>query len=145
MAGPIVSISSLPRMPASPACGLRPTTPTRGRATPRCLRRLVTARSLAEDNGVAERCRFETAGFEALEAVSGDFDVALANIYADVIAENVTLLRAGLAPEGGFAFSGCPADHAPVTRAAIEAAGLVVEEQRQRGRWTTFLGVKLAK
>jgi ribosomal protein L11 methyltransferase len=94
---------------------------------------------LAEQNGVADRCRFVTAGCEVL----GDgaaFDVVLANIYADIIQENAADLRAALARGGWFAFRGCPVHHVDATRAAIESAGLVVEVERVRGRWLTFVG-----
>jgi ribosomal protein L11 methyltransferase len=97
------------------------------------------ATELAERNAVADRCRFVTAGFEALDG-SGPFDVVLANIYADVIQARAVDLRAVLAPGGWFAFSGCPVNHAVATRAAIERAGFVIEEERVRGRWHTFVG-----
>jgi len=101
----------------------------------------VAASRLAEDNGVAERCRFLTAGFECLESVAaGPFDVVLANIYADVIAEHAGTLRSVLAEGGWFAFSGCPAHHAAATEAAILASGLRLAETRVRGRWHTFVG-----
>ena len=100
----------------------------------------VAARGLAVDNGVTERCRFQTAGFECLEGVSGDFDVVLANIYSDIIAEHAALLRSRIAPEGWFAFSGSPAHHAESTRSAILAAGLALDEVLVRGRWHTFVG-----
>ena len=37
MAGMMISISSVPNMPSSPACGLSPPTKIFGRATPSCL------------------------------------------------------------------------------------------------------------
>ena len=95
------------------------------------------ANALASDNAVAERCRFATGGFEH---VRGTFDVVLANIYSDVIQLHARDLRAAIAPDGWFAFSGCPMHHADATRAAIAAAGLALEEERVRGRWHTFVG-----
>lgn len=101
----------------------------------------VAASRLALDNGVADRCRFLTAGFECLESVAaGPFDVVLANIYADVIAEHARTLRSVLAEGGWFAFSGCPDHHAAATEAAIRASGLHLSETRVRGRWHTFVG-----
>ena len=97
------------------------------------------ATELAEQNGVADHCRFVTAGFEALEG-AGLFDVVLANIYADVIQAHAADLRAVLAPGGWFVFSGCPVNRVADTRTSIERAGLVIEEVRVRGRWHTFVG-----
>lgn len=98
------------------------------------------ASELAEQNGVANVCRFETAGFEALAGARGTFDVVLANIYSDIIQQHATTLRDALAPDGWFAFSGCPVHHAEATRAAILRAGLALDEERIRGRWHTFVG-----
>jgi ribosomal protein L11 methyltransferase len=97
------------------------------------------ASELAQTNGVADRCRFVTAGLETLTGLP-PFDVVLANIYADVIQAHAAELREALAPAGWFAFSGCPVHHASTTRTAIERAGFVIEEERVRGRWHTFVG-----
>jgi ribosomal protein L11 methyltransferase len=97
------------------------------------------ATELASNNGVADRCRFVTAGFESL-AGSAPFDVVIANIYADVIQTHAADLRSALAPGGWFVFSGCPVNRVPGTRRAIESAGFVIEEERVRGRWHTFVG-----
>jgi ribosomal protein L11 methyltransferase len=98
------------------------------------------ATELARDNGVAGRCEFRTGGFEVLRDGEQEFDVVLANIYSDVIQEHALGLASRLSDEGWFAFSGCPDQHHAPTLAAIEAAGLVVEEPLQRGRWHTFVG-----
>jgi len=100
------------------------------------------ASELAATNGVSDRCRFVAGGFEALAARPGPYDVVLANIYSDVIQAFAPQLRDALAPNGWFAFSGCPMHHAAPTRAAILAAGLVIEEERARGRWHTFVGTR---
>ncbi len=100
--------------------------------------RIATA--LAADNGVADRCEFRGGDFSALADDETGFDVVLANIYSDVVQAHAVDLARRLAPGGWFAFSGCPDRHAAPTRAAIEAAGLRVTEQRPRGRWYTFLG-----
>lgn len=97
------------------------------------------ASALAADNGVADRARFATGGFELLEG-AGAFDAVLANIYADVVQAHAARLARALRPGGWFAFSGCAADHARATAAAIAAAGLELEEERVRGRWHTFVG-----
>lgn len=98
------------------------------------------ATELAVGNGVGDRCRFVSGGFETLAARTGPHDVVLANIYSDVIQAFAPRLRDALAPRGWFAFSGCPAHHAEPTRAAIRAAGLSIDEERARGRWHTFVG-----
>lgn len=95
---------------------------------------------LARANGVLERCDLRTAGFELLDAERGPFDVVLANIYSDVVQGHARTMAERLVRGGWFAFSGCPQPHAAETRRAIEAAGLVVEEERVRGRWHTFAG-----
>jgi ribosomal protein L11 methyltransferase len=98
------------------------------------------AQALAADNGVDDRCRFRTAGFEAIGAET--FDCVLSNIYADVIQAEVERLRDALRPGGWFAFSGCSADHARATEASIRRAGLVLDAIRVRGRWHTFVGTR---
>ncbi len=99
----------------------------------------VHANELARNNGVADRCRFVTAGFESLAEVA-PFDVVIANINADVIQAHAHDLRRVLAIGGWFAFSGCPVNRVPDTRRAIESAGFAIEEERVRGRWHTFVG-----
>jgi len=100
------------------------------------------ADELAEDNGVEARCEFRGGDFSVLHEDDSGFDVVLANIYSDVIQAHAVQLAARLAPDGWFMFSGCPDRHVPETRAAMEAAGLVIDELRSRGRWYTFLGHK---
>jgi len=99
------------------------------------------ASQLARDNGVTT-CEFRTGGFEVLREGESNFDVVLANIYSDVIQEHAVNLAGRLAESGWFAFSGCPHHHLEPTVAAIEAAGLVIDEPLQRGRWHTFVGHK---
>jgi ribosomal protein L11 methyltransferase len=94
---------------------------------------------LAQNNGVADQCRFVTADFESLTGVP-PFDVVIANIYADVIQAHAHDLRRLLASGGWFVFSGCPVNRVAETRRAIESAEFVIEEERVRGRWHTFVG-----
>lgn len=94
---------------------------------------------LMEDNGLTGRADFRLGGFEVLR--EGErFDVVLANIYSDIISEHAHDLAARIEPGGWFAFSGCPVHHSRETRACIEQAGLVIEEERVRGLWHTFVG-----
>jgi ribosomal protein L11 methyltransferase len=100
------------------------------------------ARELAEWNGVAKACEFRAGGFEVLGTGDEDrnFDAVLANIYADLIQAHAADLAARLRPGGWFAFSGCVRDKREATLAAIERAGLEIEEIGSRGRWDTFQG-----
>ncbi len=94
---------------------------------------------LMADNELTASASFRTGGFEVLNP-DESFDVVLANIYSDVIATHAKDLAARLRPGGWFAFSGCPVQHSRETRAAIQVAGLVIEEERIRGLWHTFVG-----
>ncbi len=99
-----------------------------------------SARELAGLNGVADRCEFRHGDFSVLTDADSNFDVVFANIYADVLQAHAPELAARLSPNGWFAFSGCRSDHRDATADALERAGLVVEEERQMGRWVTFVG-----
>jgi ribosomal protein L11 methyltransferase len=101
---------------------------------------LPYALELARANAVTGRCDLRVAGFELLAAERGPFDVVIANIYSDVIQGHARDLAERMAHGGWFVFSGCPQPHAAETRRAVEAAGLVVEEERVRGRWHTLAG-----
>jgi ribosomal protein L11 methyltransferase len=98
------------------------------------------ARELAERNGVLDRCRFATGGFELLPVRERPFDGLVANIYSDVLQQHAADFRACLRPGGWFALSGCPAQHAEATEHALRAAGLLVRERPVRGRWHSFTG-----
>lgn len=98
------------------------------------------ARDLAERNGVSDRCRFATGGFELLPVREHPFDGLLANIYSDVLQLHAADFRACLRPGGWFALSGCPAQHAEATDAALTAAGLSITSRPVRGRWHSFVG-----
>lgn len=99
-------------------------------------------RELAHQNGVGPRCAFRTGDFSCLESGDTDFDVVLANIYSDVIQAYATDLRDRLRPGGWFAFSGCPVHHRQATADAIHSAGLRLETELRRGRWSTFFGTR---
>lgn len=98
------------------------------------------ANDLARRNGVDARARFETGGFERLADQEGAFDLVLANLYSDVLVERGAELVAALRPGGIAVASGCPAHRVDETRAALERGGLAIEEERRRGRWSTFVG-----
>ncbi len=100
-----------------------------------------SARALAHDNGVGHRCEFRRGDFDVL-APRERFDGLLANLYSDLLQSHATQLAAWLEPRGWFAISGCSAENAAATRAALESAGLAIEDERQRGRWSCFLGTR---
>lgn len=100
------------------------------------------AAALAEQNGVAGRCELRRGGFEVLTHADVELDAVLANLYADLIQDAAGDLARRLLPGGWFVFSGCPAAKRDATLAAILAAGLAVQDERVRGRWHTFAGVR---
>lgn len=97
------------------------------------------ANELAQRND-ADRTEFRTGTLDCIQVQEGPFDVLLANIYSDVIQSEAGRLARYLAPDGWFAFSGCPLHHLEATREAIQAADLHIDEERLRGRWMTFVG-----
>lgn len=99
-----------------------------------------SATALANDNGVGDLCTFREGDFAELDRVDGSFDVVLANIYADVLMTYCWDLRQRMTPDAWFCFSGCRIDHVDATREALLASELVVDEERLRGRWMTFVG-----
>ncbi len=103
------------------------------------------ADALAGANGVAERCEFRRGGFEVLTHRDVAFDLVVANLYADLLQDVACDLGSRLRPGGGFVFSGCAADKAAATRAALAPAGLWVRVERVRGRWHSFAGERLGE
>jgi len=95
---------------------------------------------LARRNDLATVCEFRTGGVECIQGEEGPFDAVLANLYSDLLQQHAAAFARWLAPDGWFAFSGCPDRDGEATRAAIEAAGLRVDETRRRGRWLAFVG-----
>lgn len=76
----------------------------------------------------------------SLDAVSGAYDLVLANILAPVILE---MAQSGLAtrvrPGGMLVVSGILVEQAPEVTAALEAVGLLVAEQQQSGDWMALV------
>lgn len=103
-----------------------------------------TADALAQANGAAGRCAFRTGGFEVLRGGDRGFDAVVANLYSDLLRSEAGELAGRLRPGGWFAFSGCALAHRDPTVEALRAAGLAIEEERRRGRWCTFVGVRPA-
>jgi ribosomal protein L11 methyltransferase len=95
---------------------------------------------LARRNGVADRCRFRTGGFEVLDEHAEPFDGVFANLYSDLIQRHAGRLAERLRSGGWCVFSGCPEMHLEPTYRAIETAGFSGLELSRRGRWCTVSG-----
>lgn len=100
------------------------------------------AQALAEDNGVAARCRFAVGGMELLELEREPFDALFANLYADLILAHADELARALRPGARFAVSGCVRARRSEVESALAAAGLEVRARAERGRWDAFEGVR---
>jgi ribosomal protein L11 methyltransferase len=68
----------------------------------------------------------------------GPFDVALANIQADVLLPLASELVAALAPRATLVLSGLLTEAAPPVLAAYLAAGLTLEARRDEDEWTAL-------
>ncbi len=107
---------------------------------------ITVAEPLARANGVDDRCRFVTAGFDDVGAILDDgdatteFDVVLANIFWDVLEAHATDIAKRVADDGWYAVSGCPKTHIDRVERALLDAGLSIETLDVRGNWATFLG-----
>jgi ribosomal protein L11 methyltransferase len=96
------------------------------------------ARENVTRNDVQHVVRVETG---SLEVVSGQFDLLLINILAEVI---VSLVNDGLLQHlkagGRFIAAGIVEDRAADVVSAIEAHGAVIVERRQQKDWVTLIG-----
>lgn len=98
---------------------------------------VAVARENAEINGLAEHIAFaESDGFAA---VSGPFDLILANILAEPLIELAPVLAQHLAPGGTAILSGLLSKQAREVTAAYEAEGLRQQEARTYGEWDTLV------
>jgi ribosomal protein L11 methyltransferase len=93
------------------------------------------ARENAELNGVAERIVLDAAG---PEGVSGEFDVVLANLTADVIDALRPHLTARVRAGGRLVLSGILLEQADDVIAEMEAAGFSLVWRRDAGEWTAL-------
>ena len=71
--------------------------------------------------------------------MSGAFDVVLANIVAKVIVAVAPELRARTSPNGSLVVAGIIADAEAETIAALERAGLRVNERDVQGDWVSLI------
>jgi ribosomal protein L11 methyltransferase len=118
---------------------------------------VALARELALQNGLAGRVAFAEADLAALperlpgfdggegdgrpaDRLLGGFDGLLANLYSDLILAHAGELARRLCPGGWFVVTGCRSERRTAIRSALEAAGLLVDSIRTRGRWDAFAG-----
>lgn len=76
---------------------------------------------------------------DLLKDCVGRADLIIANIVADVILRLIPELRDHLHAGGRFLCSGVLLERAADVRAALEAAGFTIEEERQDGEWCAIL------
>ena len=105
------------------------------------------AAELAEQNGVADRARFFRADLEDLERPlpgqpPSGFDGLLANLYGDLVRAHAAELARPLRSGAWFVVTGCRRDHRAPVLAALEGAGLRVEQTLNRGRWDAHAGLR---
>lgn len=106
------------------------------------------ARQNAALNGVAARVTVERATLPGLPPsetplfTAGGYDLLLINILAEIIAALAGGVAAALRPGGRFVASGIIAPRAPLVEAALEAAGLVMDERPAEGEWVALVGHK---
>lgn len=89
-------------------------------------------------NGVAAAIHIDT----ALTAVSGAFDITVANLFAHNLIELADAIAARLLPGGLAIGSGILSDEAPAVAAAWQAAGLVAQRRDDEDGWATLSFVK---
>lgn len=87
-------------------------------------------------NGVHEKASFICG--DLTEKISGRYDVICANIVADVIKRLAPDIPRFLKPDGVFLASGIIDERSAEVAAAIEEAGLRVEETLCAGRWAAL-------
>lgn len=87
-------------------------------------------------NNVREKASFICG--DLTEKISGRYDVICANIVADVIKRLAPDIPRFLKPDGVFLASGIIDDRSAEVAAAIEEAGLRVEETLCAGRWAAL-------
>jgi ribosomal protein L11 methyltransferase len=76
----------------------------------------------------------------AVALLGGRAEVVVANLVTDTVAELATELVVAVADHGSLLASGIAVDRAHVAVGPLEAAGLVVEERRERDGWVALRG-----
>ena len=94
------------------------------------------ARENVAQNGLTDRVRVEQG--DLLSGVAEQYDMAVANILADVIISLAGPVKQHLKPEGVFICSGIIRERAEDVRAALEGAGHTIVDERYEGAWAAF-------
>ena len=94
------------------------------------------ARENVAQNGLTDRVRVEQG--DPLSGVAGQYDMAVANILADVIISLAGPVKQHVKPEGVFICSGIIRERAEDVRAALEGAGHTIVDERYEGAWAAF-------
>lgn len=97
-----------------------------------------TARENGALNGL-EPPRYEIAQGNLTERVTGQFDVVVANIVADVIIFFCPQVRQYMKPGAVFITSGIIDTREPEVRAAFAANGLQIRSRYENGGWVCFV------
>jgi ribosomal protein L11 methyltransferase len=77
-------------------------------------------------------------GQGSIEAATGEFDMVLANILSGVLLPMLPKIKRRLKPEGVVVFSGLLAKEGEMFGAAVETAGLRVEECIEKNGWISM-------
>ncbi len=101
---------------------------------------------MADDNATRNEVVVPTAvgsADAAIDLLGAPADVLLANLVTDTVAELAASLVGALAPEGILVASGIAADRAHVATGPLEAAGLRIDERRERDGWVALRGTRV--
>lgn len=98
--------------------------------------------SLARVNGIEDGIRFAHGGFENLLGMALSYDVVLANIYADVLADHAQVLLEVGASEAQFCFSGIHERHIDGTVETLLTQRYVIGDIQATGPWRTIYAAK---
>ncbi len=102
----------------------------------------LQAAAMATANGVGERCQFWRG---TLASATGEHDLILANLLAELLVEGAGDLAARLAPDGRLYTGGVRVERRPQVVAALKTVGLVPcsgassGPWKHRGRWCADL------
>lgn len=94
------------------------------------------ARENLAANGLAEQVKLDTT---PLEALSGSFDIILANILAEELVRLAPHLTERLATGGTLVLSGILAEKEPLVRAGFASCPLEYRETRAEGEWVALI------
>ena len=97
--------------------------------------------SITADNARRNRVddKLEVVHGNLLDKVKGRFDIAVANIIADVIIELTLSINSFLKPNGLFIASGIILERLDDVVKEMEASGLEVVETKTRGEWAAVV------